>query len=120
MIELNEFLPPVPSAHSLNALLAEYFCHRTHNNYASSLHLHTSLDVLQTELLRILNRILVPLNSQQSSPSQHLVCMLNAHSAELHRTYSKVSVCNCVLPHTVYLLRCSVTSKVFLFLSHRF
>jgi hypothetical protein len=59
MIELKEFLPPVLSAHSLNALLAEYLCHRTPNSYAFSLHLHTSLDVLQTELLRILNRILV-------------------------------------------------------------
>jgi hypothetical protein len=38
----------------LNALLAEYLSHRTPNSFAISVHSRTSLDVLQTELLRIL------------------------------------------------------------------
>jgi hypothetical protein len=67
MIELKEFLPPGLSAHPLNALLAEYLYHRITNSYASFSHLHASLDVLPTELLRILDRILVLQNSQQSS-----------------------------------------------------
>jgi hypothetical protein len=54
MIELKEFLPPGLSTHSLNALLVEYLFHRTPNSYASSFHLHTLLNILQTELLRIL------------------------------------------------------------------
>jgi hypothetical protein len=48
---------------------------------------------------------------------QHLVLTLNAHSAELYRTYSEVLSATVFPPTQPCLLRCSATSKVFPLLS---